>query len=259
MLTNMRIFLALAVVTFFFGQGKSQVYTPSRIFAHNDYARPRPFHTAYELGVGYIEADVFLVDGKLLVGHERRDTETSKTLDALYLAPLAEQVKKNGGSVYSDPKSSLTLMVDLKTQGVPTLDVLVKKLGAYPALLSCRGLHFMISGNVPSPELWKNYPAFITIDGRPGIPYTAHQLARVAMISTSFRDHSTWKGDGAIADSQLKKITLLIDDAHKKGKPFRFWATPDSRNAWKEQMRLNFDVILTDDVTALAEYLKTEQ
>lgn len=255
----MRTAVVIALLALSFIEGKSQAYTPSQIFAHNDYVRAKPFYTAYELGVGYIEADVYLIDGKLLVAHQRREIDARRTLDSLYLKPLLEQVRKNGGSAYPDHGKQLTLMIDLKTEGVPTLNALVARLKAYPSLLACSGLHFMISGNVPDPEVWKNYPSFITIDGRPGVSYTADQLDRVAMISTSFRDHASWNGEEPMSAGTLKKLRDLIDDAHAKGKKFRFWATPDSKSAWKEQMRLKFDVILTDDVAALAAFMNNSE
>ena len=42
-----------------------QQYTPSSIFAHNDYAQANPFYAAYENRVGYIEADIFLRNNEL--------------------------------------------------------------------------------------------------------------------------------------------------------------------------------------------------
>jgi hypothetical protein len=37
--------------------------------AHNDYEHKRPLFDALDNGFTSVEADVFLVDGKLLVGH----------------------------------------------------------------------------------------------------------------------------------------------------------------------------------------------
>lgn len=235
-----------------------QAYTSSAIFAHNDYIRDVPFYTAYDLGVGFIEADVFLEDGDLLVAHHKREIEKAKNLEVLYLEPLLKQVKKNEGFVYESQAQRLTLMIDLKTEGVSTLNKIVEQLKKFPELTACRTLQFMISGSVPDPALWKNYPSFIYFDGRPGIAYTPDQLRRVSMISTSFGAHVKWDGKTALAASDSSKIANLIYEAHEKGKPMRFWATPDFNNAWREQMRLKMDVIVTDDVAGLSAFLKKQ-
>lgn len=247
-------FACLSITT-----GISQAYTSARIFAHNDYVRAIPFYKAHELQVGFIEADVFLHDRDLLVAHHQHEIEKEKTLEKLYLTPLIKQIRKNKGSVYANPKQRLTLMIDLKTEGVATLNKLVDILKKYPELITCSSLEFMISGNVPDPASWKNYPAFIHVDGRPGVVYTPDQLKRISMISTSFRNHSKWKGIGKLAESDHKKIVALMEEAHSKGKIFRFWATPDFKDAWQEQMNLKMDVIVTDDVEGLAAFLKQQK
>lgn len=230
-------------------------YNASNIFAHNDYVRAVPFFTAYNLGVGYIEADVFLKDGALLVAHHEREIEQRRDLATLYLQPLQKEIQNNNGTVYDDSNAALTLMIDLKTEGVSTLNELIGLLDKYPTLTSCATLTIMISGNVPDRTKWNEYPDYIRVDGRPGIPYTADELKRVSMISTNFNDHVKWDGRDKIPEVGRQKIQMLMNDAHAKGKTFRFWATPDFKEAWQELMALDMDVIVTDDVAGLAEYL----
>jgi alkaline phosphatase len=251
------IFSLLACLVFTVCRG--QEYTASSVFAHNDYVRAVPFYTAYALQVGFIEADVFLHEGDLLVAHHEHEIEKGKNLETLYLKPLLNEIKKNKGFIYADQGLRLTLMIDLKTEGMPTLDKLVEQLNKYPELTSCSTLQFMISGSVPDPKQWNNYPGFIYFDGRPHIPYTRDQLKRISMISTNFRDHAQWDGTGVLHDSDLKKIMSLIDEVHARGKAIRFWATPDFRDAWQELMRLKMDVIVTDDVAGLAAFIKQQE
>src|SRR5262245_24855387 len=68
--------------------------------AHNDYEHKRPLFDALDQGFCSVEADVFLTDGRLLVGHERKDLRPERTLESLYLDPLRERARANGGRVY---------------------------------------------------------------------------------------------------------------------------------------------------------------
>ncbi len=56
--------------------------------AHNDYHHPRPLLDALDHGFCSVEADVFLVDGQLLVGHTTLELKPQRTLQALYLDPI---------------------------------------------------------------------------------------------------------------------------------------------------------------------------
>src|ERR1700748_1478515 len=71
--------------------------------AHNDYEHTHPLFDALDQGFASVEADVYPVDGELLVGHNRRDLKPERTLESLYLAPLAARVEKNGGHVFAQP------------------------------------------------------------------------------------------------------------------------------------------------------------
>jgi alkaline phosphatase len=236
-----------------------QQYTSSSIFAHNDYAKPVPLQTAYNLQVGFIEADVFLRGEELLVAHTRFQLDKTKTLDKLYLEPLSTLIAANQGFIYPDQGKSVTLMIDLKTDGVETINLLIIKLKKYPLLLSCKTFQVTISGNVPDPAHWKNYPDFIHFDGRPTIVYTPDQLARVSLISDSFKNYSHWNGKGDLESDDLKKITKIIQHVHSKGKQIRFWAIPDFTDAWMKWMELQVDILNTDHVPELSSFLKTKK
>jgi alkaline phosphatase len=251
----MKHLFTVAIIIFSFTSEAQPSFKTSQIFAHNDYERAQPFHTAYNLKVGYIEADIFFVDNEILVAHHKHEIKPERKLETLYLKPLQKQVQANKGFVYSDRKATLTLMVDLKTEGTETLKALVKQLENYRDLLSCPTLQVMISGNVPDPGDWDSYPPYIHFDGRPGIAYTPEQLKRISMISTNFTSHVKWDGKSKIPDADRKKIANLVDEVHAKGKKFRFWATPDFDHAWNELIELQMDVIVTDKVEALAAFL----
>jgi alkaline phosphatase len=252
----MRLLVCLLLYVCALSACHAQGYTAASIFAHNDYVQPVPFYVAYGQEAGYIEADIFLVQGKLLVAHTDKEIDPRKTLEDLYLKPLNEQVGKNKGTAYADPAKTLTLMIDLKSDGITTLRQLVLELKKYPKLLTAKNLTVTVSGNVPEPARWKEFPAVIHFDGRPGVAYTPEQLARVALISTSFADLVKWNGKATLAAADRARIEALLQEAHGKGKKLRFWATPDFSAAWLGLMDLKIDILNTDHVSELNAFLK---
>ena len=79
--------------------------------AHNDYEHDRPLFDALEHGFTSVEADVWLVDGELLVAHDREYVQPGVTLESLYLYldPLQDLVRGQGHSVYPKWDGSLQL------------------------------------------------------------------------------------------------------------------------------------------------------
>jgi len=172
----------------------------------------------------------------------------------LYLIPLLHYVKQHG-DIYADTTQALTLVIDFKTSG-KTANVLVEKLLQYPALLKAKHLKFIISGSVPDRERWPELPDFLHIDGRPGIPYTQEELKRVALISRALPVQ--WGTEGL--DENAKDTLIKIrDEVHGKGKPLRFWATPDHADAWKQLIGLGVDVINTDRPAEVVSFLSVQK
>lgn len=60
-----------------------RVHPLPQAHAHNDYEHDRPLQDALSHGFSSVEADVWLVDGELLVAHDREDVDPSRTLESL--------------------------------------------------------------------------------------------------------------------------------------------------------------------------------
>ncbi len=245
--------ILIAISSFTWAQSGS--YGPSNIHAHNDYDKPEPFRNAYAQQAGSIEADVFLVNGALLLAHSLKEVKKEKSLQAIYLRPLDSLVKLYHGQLAEDSAYHLQLLIDLKTQALTTLPALIALLQQYPGLTGCNRLSFVISGNRPPASSFQDYPDFIQFDGLPDTVYTPEALSKVPMISDNFNTYTTWPGKGPIAADDLRKIKAVIDHCHQLGKPIRFWNAPDQPETWKILTDLKADWINTDQVAKLAGYL----
>jgi hypothetical protein len=129
---------ALAAPAVAFGRGGhdgSPAPLP-RAHAHNDYEHERPLLDALSYGFTSVEADVWLVDGELMVAHDSWDIRPGRTLQALYLDPLLARVRANGGQVYRGHRLSLQLLIDIKNTGEATYLALSRVLRQYRSLFS---------------------------------------------------------------------------------------------------------------------------
>ena len=244
------VLLIFVSVTLF---AQHRKYTVANGHAHNDYEHPIPFHTAYNAGFGSIEADVFPVNGVLLVAHNKKDIQPQKTLTDLYLMPLLKALSL-------DTKRRLNLLVDIKEDYKLALPLLVQELETLKQYLSIprqkMQLTIVISGTRPPPAEYKNYPSFIFFDDDLKLTHTPAEWERVALVSLPFNKISGWKGDDDIDRSDKKRLRHTIDSVHAAGKPIRFWAAPDTEASWKLQMKLHADLIGTDKIDELTGYLQ---
>ena len=84
-----------------------------RAHAHNDYEHARPLHDALDHGFTSVEADIWLVDGELLVAHDLEDVRPGRTLESLYLQPLTDRVRRLWGSTYPGLDGTFQLLFDV--------------------------------------------------------------------------------------------------------------------------------------------------
>ena len=94
--------------------------------AHNDYEHERPLVDALAWGFCSVEADVFPVEGDLLVAHHAFDIQPGRTLRRLYLEPLLARLKEHGR--VQPEANTFTLLVDIKAGGEAAYALLKEQL-----------------------------------------------------------------------------------------------------------------------------------
>lgn len=235
--------------------------------AHNDYEHRRPLLDALDHGFTSIEADIWLVNGGVLVAHEEAHIKPERTLEALYLGPLKKRVTENGGRVYP-ASEGFTLLIDIKTDGEPTYKALAEVLSKYADILTVvrdgkvqsGAVTAVVSGNRPKDYMLSEKVRFAGYDGRTPDLASDMPASFMPLLSDNWTKLFSWKGDGEMPSAERAKLLDIVKTAHGKGRAVRFWATPDQpgpqREAiWKELRTAGVDKINTDDLAALQYFL----
>ncbi len=240
-----------------------EVIPAQKAHAHNDYYHDRPLLDALAEGFCSVEADVFLVDGKLLVGHSKRELKAERTLGKLYLDPLRDLVKKNGGRVFSKVPT-VTLLVDIKSDGTETYATLHQVLSRYSDLLTTvkdrkvvpGAVQIVVSGNRDFETIAKSNPRFVGVDGRLSDLDSDRPAHLMPMISDNWRSHFKWRGEGEFSADERAKLADIVKKAHGAKRTVRLWATPESESLWAELLKADVDHINTDQLARLSKFLR---
>jgi alkaline phosphatase len=231
-------------------------YTVANTHSHNDYEQPTPFWMAWQERFGSIEADIWLVNGLVLVGHDREEIKAGRTLEQYYIKPLQACVHRNNGYPYADTTRKLQVLIDVKEDSVNALAALIALLDQYPALEHSPAIRWVISGNRPAPEYYTRYPAFIAFDGVLHARYTPEALSRIAMMSDDLHYYTHWDAQTGIPDTAMAALQAAVQRAHALHLPVRFWDAPDFPAAWSTLRSLRVDYINTDHIRELAAWLR---
>jgi len=225
-------------------------YTTTNVHSHNDYDQAIPFYGAYAREFGSIEADLWVVDSQLYVAHDRPEISSEHTFRFLYLDPLIRQIKSNGGKAYRSGKD-LQLLIDLKSPYYEVLPLLLHELEPYRPYFDRKNnpdaVRLVISGHMPPPDSLYIYDPIFTFDGRLNTEYPEENWERVILVSANVQNVVSWKRDEVLSEEKQDKLRKVIDHIHQKDKLIRFWATPNTEEAYRMLMKLGVDYIGTDD------------
>jgi len=252
----------------------------TRAHAHNDYEHDRPLFDALDQGFCSVEADIYLVDGELLVAHNREDVKGGRTLQSLYLDLLRERFRANHGHIYPElatndilrkplaataPAVEFTLLVDIKSDGVLLYPALRSVLQGYAEMLT----HFtptstvpgavtvILSGDRPIQLVAAEPQRLCALDGRIADLVTNPSAHLFPLISESWQPTFGVFETSGILEPDRAKLRKLVTTTHAQGRRLRFWGTPDEPLVWRELYFEGVDLLNTDNLAGMAAFLQT--
>ncbi|KAF5356011.1 hypothetical protein D9756_003833 [Leucocoprinus leucothites] len=267
----------------------TQNIVPKPIHSHNDYWRDVPLLTAVSLGVASVEADVWLVNGQLFVGHEPAALAKQRTFDSLYIQPLVDMLdRQNPKNPFTDAANltapnglfdtssgtPLQLLVDIKTDGKEAMPFILRALRPLRSkgylttfengVLKPSTVTVVGTGNTPLDSVLALEPRDYFFDapltGLGRNPANATWSRNISPIaSTDYEVAVGWDGINDITDAQRQTIGNLINTAHSLGIKARFWDTPGwpifARNkVWQQLLDSGADWLNADDLEAASQF-----
>ncbi|MCX6924432.1 MAG: phosphatidylinositol-specific phospholipase C/glycerophosphodiester phosphodiesterase family protein [Verrucomicrobia bacterium] len=235
------------------------------VHAHNDYEHERPLFDALDHGFCSVEADVHLVDGRLLVAHDRSKVKPERTLQALYLDPLRDRVKRNNGRVYpAGPE--FTLLIELKSDWQTSYPVLRDILKQYAGMLTTfrpgatetNAIRVIITGHRSKEMFVGESTRYAGVDGELTDLDSGAPANLVPWISSEWGRSFKWRGTGPIPEAEKLKLQAIVSKAHAQGRKVRFWGAPDQPSFWREIRSDGVDLINTDDLEGAQKFLLSQ-
>lgn len=249
--------------------GYAQNFVLPNAYAHNDYWNKRPLLDALENGFTYIEADVFLRNGQLIVAHILPCFKKKKTLEELYLKPLLTYLEKNGRrhNAAGTEQAPITLMIDIKSGANKTYAALAALLEKYQSILSGYKDGQIISGNVtvvitghkPVDLINHKDNRLVFMDEDLKLAGTDSTLNIYPIASCKYSSIISWKGKGVISAQDVQKLSAYVAQAHKNGRKVRLWGSPEKKVVWSVLLKYNVDLINTDRIKSLRKFLLADQ
>ena len=248
---------------------RTTVQPLAQAHAHNDYEHTRPLQDALSHGFTSVEADVWLVDGELLVAHDREDVVPGRTLESVYLDPLVDRVRAEGGRVYDDWDGVFQLLIDVKSEAGPSYAAIDDVLREHRRIMTrysggrtrTDAVTAVISGNRDLPAMQAQERRFAGYDGRLTDLDSGLPASDMPLVSDNWTKHFTWQGVGPMPETERAKLGDIVSRVHDAGYRLRFWATPDTPGAardavWRELVAAGVDQVNTDDLAGLEAFLR---
>jgi hypothetical protein len=201
------------------------------------------------------------------VGHNQQDLVTKPLIDleSVYLQPLYKRYLANSKSIYPGYRDLFYLWFDIKYDGVTVVNLLKKVIRPYRKMLFSRTRNkkgkvmIIISGDRPMDLLLADKKGYFHIDGRPADLLKNLDSARMPFISQNMREVCKTNKEDFLDFTEKNKLIELVERCHQQNKKIRLWATPENEFLWQQFIEVKLDLINTDLLQKLAQYLTTQK
>ncbi|KAF2087575.1 hypothetical protein K490DRAFT_41696 [Saccharata proteae CBS 121410] len=254
---------------------------PKGFHSHNDYWNDVPFYTALSYGAMSTEADVWLVNGTLYVGHEESALTSARTITSLYINPILDTLaRQNPTSAFVSAPTRNGVWDTVNDQTLYFfIDMKSDPAGTWPAMLAAleplRQKNYLTTYNASSGV---TTPGPVTVLGS-GKTTLADVLAESVrdlffdgtladlddvegpdvspVASTGFADNFGHVVEEGMNKTQLATLRDQLAKANAKGIKTRYWDQPGwpigTRNAiWRTLADEGVDLLNVDDVEGAA-------
>ena len=260
---------------------------PVPVHSHNDYWRTVPLFDALAAGCTGVEADIWLRDGDILVGHDESSLTLNRTLRSLYLNPLQQILQQQNkrtlpndsprGVFESSPNTTLVLLIDIKSDAFAIWPTLLSQLQPlrnqswvtfYDGVRLVRGpITIVGTGNTPFSLILNTTDSIPAIDNgtqhrtiffdaplsdmsSPLYNYTNSFYASIALSKAIGRTPA-----GTLSKNQESIVASQVAIAKSKGLRARYWDSPTwpikSRDrVWTRLAELGVGMLNADDILA---------
>ncbi|MDO5977349.1 FN3 associated domain-containing protein [Flavivirga spongiicola] len=232
----------------------------THVLSHNDYEQPNPLFDALDARINCVEVDIAYINETLYVTHAIDEIKEDNTFESLYLKPLRDIIKKNGGFVYKKGVP-FTLYINTKTGGktVEKINDFLQKNSDIIASFTKEGKTdkpiFVICGG---PNSIVNTQRFIVAEGHLETP-KSFTSSEFYMVNLRWTTYFSWTGEGTFPLEEKGQLLKLVKDTHEQGRILRFWDNPDinttyGENFWNTILDLGVDIINTDAPKAIKDF-----
>ena len=244
----------------------SKIQPLENAFAHNDEQYNYPLLGALKLGFTYAEVDIHLIKNEIYVSHRKPFFPNyNNTLTKLYLEPLFYFFQKYNSSIFQNKNETFNLILDIKTEANTTYEVLKKHLKPFHSMLSSwenlnvekKPINIHLSGNRPINSVVSEKKRYVLLDGRTEnldknysselIPMISEKYSKIFGYSLFFKMPS---------EKKMEKFRQLADKIHNQNKLFRLWKIPENEHVWALLLNNGLDLISTDRIQRLNNFLR---
>lgn len=236
--------------------------------AHNDYWHAKPLFQSLNNGFMSVEADCHLINGQMLVAHERAFTRKKRSLQKLYLDPLFQRAKENNfKSVYTNGPAEFILYIDIKADCKSFIPFLDSVLAKYDPMLTKFSKDKKTTGAVrvlvdhcgDDNYLLSSEPRYLSLSGRIEDADKKQGEDIMPRISFSYNSLLQWKGKGDMPTEEREKLKTFMEKAHGNGYKVRMWAAGNKKKVWKELCDAGVDWINVDRLKKFRKFMEARK
>ena len=116
----------------------------------------------------------------------------------------------------------------------------------------------IISGERPIKKILRDRNRMVVLDGRMKDMEMNYLSKLMPFVSHKMWDVCSTNCEGILSEVELKKLKDFVKKVHGQNRKVRLWATPEKTELWAQLLEAKVDLINTDRLQQLENFLKLQ-